>query len=177
MDTFEIFSPLMLAFLTSIPREVSSSSPLYFSPVAEAKGGRSLFGAYPAETNDRARKVGSKKHRVPSLKLIYVTIIFNNAKKVRTIREPSNKPGNFLRVVSFRSLTLASLLLFSLSSSSFFSGIFLPPSSLPPPFFFFRLVSYFRRAKEGADGSSVNEPRQIYGSRAVLSRDFYASLV
>lgn len=79
--------------------------------------------------------------------------------------------GNFLRVVSFRSLTLASLLLFSLSSSSFFSGIFLPPSSL---FFFFRLVSYFRRAKEGADGSSVNEPRQIYGSRAVLSRDFYA---
>lgn len=76
-----------------------SSSPLYFSPVAEAKGERSLFGTYPAETNDRAHKVGSKKHRVPSLKLIYVTIIFNNAKKVRTIQ--SRVMGNFLRVVSF----------------------------------------------------------------------------
>lgn len=97
LDTFEIFSP-MLAFLTSIPRGVSSS-PLYFSPVAEAKDERSLFGAYPAETNDRAHKVGSKKHRVPSLELIYVTIIFNNAKKVRTIQ--SRVMGNFLRVVSF----------------------------------------------------------------------------
>lgn len=176
MDTFEIFSPLMLAFLTSIPREVSSSSPLYFSPVAEAKGGRSLFGAYPAETNDRARKVGSKKHRVPSLKLIYVTIIFNNAKKVRTIREPSNgelSASCFLPKPHPRfSLTL--FLVFLVFFFWYFSPILLPS---PPPFFFFRLVSYFRRAKEGADGSSVNEPRQIYGSRAVLSRDFYASLV
>lgn len=137
MDTFEIFSPLMLAFLTSIPRGVSSSSPLYFSPVAEAKGGRSLFGAYPAETNDRARKVGSKKHRVPSLKLIYVTIIFNNAKKVRTIREPSNgelSASCFLPKPHPRfSLTLFLVFLV------FFSGIFLPSSSPPPPLFFLSL--------------------------------------
>lgn len=162
----------MLAFLTSIPRGVSSS-PLYFSPVAEAKDERSLFGAYPAETNDRAHKVGSKKHRVPSLELIYVTIIFNNAKKVRTIQ--SRVMGNFLRVVSFWSLTLASFLLFSLSSLSFFfSRIFL---SLPPFFSFPPLISYFRRTKEEADGSSVNEPGQIYGSRTVLSRDFYAFIL
>lgn len=74
--------------------------------------------AYPAETNDQAHKVGSKKHRVPSLKLIYVTIIFNNAKKVRIIQ--SRVMVNFLRAVSLLGLTLAvGMALSSLLSYSF----------------------------------------------------------
>lgn len=80
--------------------------------------------AYPAETNDRAHKVGSKKHRVPSLKLIYVTIIFNNAKRARTIQ--SRVMGNFLRAVSLLTLIAGTeLLFFFLYISSFSFAFFL----------------------------------------------------
>lgn len=44
-----------------------------------------LSFALTQKTNDRAHKDGSKNHWLPSLKLIYVTIIFNNAKRARTV--------------------------------------------------------------------------------------------
>lgn len=131
------FPDVLSSLLFAPPPSPSLLSFSSFPPFTGAKGERSLFAvrAYPAETNDRAHKVGSKKHRSPSLKLIYVTIIFNNAKRARTIQWPSN--GNFLRAF-FGALPLLHAL------------CLLPRAPSPPCFFSVFSLIVERRTADGS---------------------------
>ena len=109
--------------------------------------------AYPAETNDQAYKVGSKKHQVPSLKLIYVTIIFNNAKKARIIQ--SRVMVNFLRAVSLLGFTLAvGMSLSSLLSYSFLFFFFFFFFTVTSFIFFFSFSPSLDERRTTADGST-----------------------
>lgn len=60
--------------------------PLFLS-AKRVKGKHPLFqraALISSETNDQAHKDSGKNRWLPSLKLIYVTIIFNNAKRARS---------------------------------------------------------------------------------------------